>query len=109
MSMGTSKSTDTEVIYSAAGEVGAVRKRRTFAERNWIILKKAPLTAWFGMIVFCCYIVVAVFAPWLAPFGEAEVLKSNGTSRSQYVTISMRLHLKLRHPNAKNAIDKHTD
>ncbi len=25
------------------------------------------------MIVFCCYIVVAVFAPWLAPFGEAEV------------------------------------
>ena len=75
MSMGTSKSTDTEVIYSAAGEVGAVRKRRTFAERNWIILKKAPLTAWFGMIVFCCYIVVAVFAPWLAPFGEAEVFK----------------------------------
>lgn len=73
MSMDTSKSTDTEVIYSAAGEVGAVRKRRTFAERNWIILKKAPLTAWFGMIVFCCYIVVAVFAPWLAPFGEAEV------------------------------------
>ena len=43
------------------------------AERSWIVLKKAPPTAWFGMIVFFCYMFVALFAPWLAPFGEAEI------------------------------------
>ena len=42
-------------------------------ERSWIVLKKAPPTAWFGMIVFFCYMFVALFAPWLAPFGEAEI------------------------------------
>ena len=60
-------------LYSAAGEVGAVRRRRSLAERSWIVLKKAPPTAWFGMIVFFCYMFVALFAPWLAPFGEAEI------------------------------------
>ena len=59
--------------YSAVGEVGAVRRRRSLAERSWIVLKKAPPTAWFGMIVFFCYMFVALFAPWLAPFGEAEI------------------------------------
>ncbi|MEC8238338.1 MAG: ABC transporter permease, partial [SAR324 cluster bacterium] len=62
-----------EELYSAVGEVGAVRRRRSLAERSWILLKKAPPTAWFGMIVFFCYMFVALFAPWLAPFGEAEI------------------------------------
>ena len=66
-------STNSEELYSAVGEVGAVRRRRSFAERSWIVLKKAPPTAWFGMIVFFCYMFVALFAPWLAPFGEAEI------------------------------------
>lgn len=59
--------------YSAAAEVGAVRKRRSRAERWWIELKKAPFSAWFGMIVLLGYITVALFAPLLAPYGEAEV------------------------------------
>ena len=58
--------------YSAAGEVGAVRVRRTWSARAWIELKKAPLTAWFGLIVIACYLFVAVFAPVLAPYGEAD-------------------------------------
>ena len=66
-------STNSEELYSAVGEVGAVRRRRSLAERSWILLKKAPPTAWFGMIVFFCYMFVALFAPWLAPFGEAEI------------------------------------
>ena len=66
-------STNSEELYSAVGEVGAVRRRRSLAERSWIVLKKAPPTAWFGMIVFFCYMFVALFAPWLAPFGEAEI------------------------------------
>ena len=68
-----SNSTNSEELYSADGEVGVVRRRRSLAERSWIVLKKAPPTAWFGMIVFFCYMFVALFAPWLAPFGEAEI------------------------------------
>ncbi|MEM0937995.1 MAG: ABC transporter permease [Pseudomonadota bacterium] len=58
--------------YSAAAEVGAVRLRRSWAERAWIELRKAPFTAWFGMIVIAAYVFVAVFAPLLAPYGEAD-------------------------------------
>ena len=73
MAENLSNSTNSEELYSALGEVGAVRRRRSLAERSWIVLKKAPPTAWFGMIVFFCYMFVALFAPWLAPFGEAEI------------------------------------
>ena len=73
MAENLSKSTNSEELYSAVGEAGAVRRRRSLGERSWIVLKKAPPTAWFGMIVFFCYMFVALFAPWLAPFGEAEI------------------------------------
>ena len=59
--------------YSAAGEVGDVRVRRTRWGRMKIILSKAPISAWFGMFVVACYAFVAIFAPLLAPFGEAEI------------------------------------
>jgi len=59
--------------YSASAEVGAVRKRRSRAERWWLALKKAPLSAWFGMVVIAGYVIVALFAPLLAPYAEAEV------------------------------------
>ena len=59
--------------YSAAGEVGDVRVRRTRWGRMKITLGKAPISAWFGMFVVACYAFVAVFAPLLAPFGEAEI------------------------------------
>ena len=58
--------------YSAAAEVGMVRTRRTRTQRMWIELKKAPPTAWFGLIVITCYILVALFAHWIAPYGEAD-------------------------------------
>ena len=38
-----------------------------------ILLSRAPLTAWFGMVVVAIYSVVTLFAPLLAPYGEAEV------------------------------------
>ena len=37
-------------------------------------LKKAPLTAWFGLLVIVFYIFVAIFAPVLTPYGESEVV-----------------------------------
>jgi peptide/nickel transport system permease protein len=49
------------------------RARRTIAARAWRELKTAPISAWFGMIVVSCYILVAIFAPWLAPYRESQV------------------------------------
>jgi peptide/nickel transport system permease protein len=51
-----------------------VKARRTMRENVWRTLKKAPLSAWFGMIVIAIYVFVALFAPWIAPYGEAEVV-----------------------------------
>lgn len=59
--------------YSAAGEVASVGVRRTWRDRTWRSLKKAPMTAWFGMIVIIFYMFVAIFAPWIAPYGESEI------------------------------------
>lgn len=37
-------------------------------------LRKAPLTASFGMLVILIYVFVALFAPLIAPFAESEVV-----------------------------------
>ena len=37
-------------------------------------LKKAPWTAWFGLISIALYAFVAIFAPFLTPYGESEVV-----------------------------------
>jgi peptide/nickel transport system permease protein len=39
-------------------------------------LRTAPLTAAFGMFVIFTYAVAGIFAHWIAPFGEAEVISS---------------------------------
>jgi peptide/nickel transport system permease protein len=39
--------------------------------------KTAPLTAGFGMLVITIYIICAVFAPLIAPYGEAAILTSS--------------------------------
>jgi peptide/nickel transport system permease protein len=61
-----------EQTYSATAEVGQVRQRRSRMQRIWVDLKNAPPTAWFGMIVILIYAIVAIFAPLIAPFGEAD-------------------------------------
>nr|WP_231493246.1 ABC transporter permease [Paracoccus pantotrophus] len=47
--------------------------RRSTTSKIWIALKKAPLTAWFGMIVVLAYLIVALFAPVIARYGESQV------------------------------------
>ena len=59
--------------YSAAAEVGMIKARRTTFENVWRGLKTAPPTAIFGLTVITTYIFFALFAPLLAPFGEAEI------------------------------------
>ena len=39
-------------------------------------LRTAPLTAAFGMFVIFTYAIAGVFAPWIAPHGESEVISS---------------------------------
>ena len=40
-------------------------------------IKSAPLTATFGLFMIMIYVIAAVFAPIIAPFGEAEVVGSS--------------------------------
>ena len=64
--------TDNET-YSALGEVGDFQQKRSRWVRIKLDLAKSPMTAKFGLLVILIYIVVALFAPFIAPYGEAEV------------------------------------
>lgn len=59
--------------YTASAEVGAVRQRRSRFERFRLLMKSAPPSAWFGMTVVTLYILVAILADVIAPYGEAEI------------------------------------
>ena len=59
--------------YSALGEVGGFQQKRTRWDRIRLDLQKSPLTARFGLVVIFSYIIIALFAPLIAPYGEAEV------------------------------------
>jgi len=65
--------TQTSQTYSAKDEATSFLAKRTVWDRTKILLKKSPFTARFGMIVIAIYVIVAVFAPWIAPYGEAAV------------------------------------
>ena len=64
--------TDNET-YSAIGEVGDFQQKRSRWARIRLDLAKSPMTAKFGLLIILIYIVVALFAPFIAPYGEAEV------------------------------------
>ncbi|WP_395684542.1 ABC transporter permease [Aestuariivirga sp.] len=57
-----------------APELRQVRARRSLWEDGRRTLASAPFSAWFGMIVILIYVIAAVFAPWIAPYGEAEIV-----------------------------------
>ena len=40
----------------------------------WKELKKAPVTAKIGLLFLFIYIFLALFAPWISPYGEAEIV-----------------------------------
>ena len=64
--------TDNET-YSAIGEVGDFQQKRSRWARIRLDLAKSPMTAKFGLLVILIYVAVALFAPLIAPYGEAEV------------------------------------
>jgi peptide/nickel transport system permease protein len=59
---------------TASPPLRAIKARRTFLENVVRTLKTAPISAWFGMIVILIYGFAALFAPLIAPHGEAEIL-----------------------------------
>jgi peptide/nickel transport system permease protein len=57
--------------------------RRGPAMAAWRALKAAPVTAWFGILVIASYIVLAIFAPLLAPYGQSVVVANQYEPWSQ--------------------------
>jgi peptide/nickel transport system permease protein len=55
-------------------DIRSVRARRTFWQTAKRTLATAPISAWFGMVVIVIYAIAAIFAPWIAPYGEAEIV-----------------------------------
>jgi peptide/nickel transport system permease protein len=49
-------------------------RRRGWGTRIWRALRKAPASAWFGLIVIAIYLVTAILAPLLAPYSETELV-----------------------------------
>ena len=68
--------TENSDTYSAAGEVGAVLEKRSFWARLKIDFKKSPWTARFGMLIILVYAILAIFAPFIAPYGEAQIFST---------------------------------
>jgi len=65
--------TQTPDTYSAANEKTAFAAERTRWDKTKIVLRKSPWSARFGMVVILAYMIVGLFAPIIAPYGEAEV------------------------------------
>jgi peptide/nickel transport system permease protein len=72
----TRKATKEVQSYSAAAESGNLHERRSRWANFKLTMRKSPYTARFGMLVIGVYAVVAIFAPMLAPYGEAQIFPS---------------------------------
>ncbi|HAO57612.1 MAG: ABC transporter permease [SAR116 cluster bacterium MED-G05] len=59
--------------YSATAESGNVHERRSRWAKIKLAARKSPYTARFGITVILTYVLVALLAPLLAPYGEAQV------------------------------------
>ncbi len=41
------------------------------------VMRTAPLTASFGLFIILVYALAGIFAPWIAPYGEAEIVSTS--------------------------------
>ena len=58
----------------SAADAAPPRPRPGKMETAWKELKKAPTTAKIGLLIILTYVFVAIFAPVLSPYGEAEIV-----------------------------------
>lgn len=59
---------------SVQTDIRNIKARRTWAQNAWRTFKSAPPSAIFGMVVIFIYAFCAIFASWLAPYGEATII-----------------------------------
>jgi peptide/nickel transport system permease protein len=59
---------------TASAEHQPIIVRRSLMSTAWRELRRAPLSAWFGLIVIALYVFAAVFAPLIAPYSETELI-----------------------------------
>ena len=59
---------------TASAEHQPIIVRRSLISTAWRELRRAPLSAWFGLIVIALYIFAAIFAPVIAPYSETELI-----------------------------------
>jgi peptide/nickel transport system permease protein len=55
-------------------DIRNIKARRSWGESAWRTFISAPPSAIFGMVIIFIYVFAAVFAPWLAPYGESEIV-----------------------------------
>ncbi|MGE0117864.1 MAG: ABC transporter permease [Dongiaceae bacterium] len=58
----------------ALAEQAPIATRRSWHVRAWRELRRAPLSAWFGLVVLALYLIAALFAPVIAPYSETELV-----------------------------------
>jgi peptide/nickel transport system permease protein len=61
-------------VLATATSLEPVALRLTPLSAAWRALRHAPPSAWFGLLVIFIYAAIAVFAPLLAPYGQAQVV-----------------------------------
>ncbi len=59
---------------TAAGASISHRRQRSRLGKAWRGFAKAPLSAKCGVVIIASYAIAAIFAPILAPYGEADVV-----------------------------------
>ena len=58
---------------AAAAPTQSLPPRRSRFSALMRDLRQAPFSVWVGLLVLSLYLVTAIFAPWIAPYGEAQV------------------------------------
>lgn len=60
---------------AAPAPVQAMPRRRSRMGALLRDLRQAPFSVWAGLAVLTLYLIAAIFAPWIAPYGEAQVFE----------------------------------
>jgi peptide/nickel transport system permease protein len=72
---------------TASAEHQPIIVRRSLMSTAWRELRRAPLSAWFGLIVIALYIFAAIFAPVIAPYSETELIGTRNEPWSMHALL----------------------
>ncbi len=66
----------TEPATQWAEEAAGERARETGIKHLWLRIRAAPFSAILGLVIVVIYLLTALFAPLIAPYGEAQVFQT---------------------------------